>query len=235
MVMPVYNREQYVHHAIQSILDQTFSDWELIIVNDGSTDNTERVVKLFKDNRIRYFKNKSNKGISYSRNLGNSKAKGEIIVVQDSDDMSLPDRLEEIWKTFEVQPHTDILYHWFYIRAVDIHYGARAIHRELNRCGAYDKQKALTVPYIPGQMAYRAKVAKKVPYRLEVKCWDDWLFICEASIKDYHFTELQRPLYEYVVSADSVTTMSDNTDLRDRDMEAMKKILRKEYGLKFND
>lgn len=229
--MPIYNREGMVRHAIQSILDQTFDDWELIVVDDGSTDRTEETVKLFKDPRIKYFKNKKNKGISFSRNLGNSKSKGEIIVVQDSDDMSLPDRLEEIWRVFDKLPRTDVLYHWFYIRCIDIHYGARAIHRELNKCGDYDRKKALTVPYIPGQLAYRKKVAKKCPYRLEMHSWDDWMFIVDATMNNFNFYELQKPLYEYVISDDSITTLSDKTDMRKREQEAMKKIMNKEYNL----
>lgn len=229
--MPVYNRENSVHHAIQSILDQTFSDWELIIVDDGSTDNTEKIIKLFKDPRIKYFKNKINKGISYSRNFGNAKARGEIIVVQDSDDMSLPDRLEEIDKRFKSFSDTQVLYHWFYIRAMDIRYGARAAHREIHRCGPYDKRRALTQPYIPGQLAYRREVAKKCPYRLEMRFWDDWMFIIDCTMKNIIFSELQRPLYEYVISHDSVTTMSDSTDLREQEKRRMENILRKEYKL----
>lgn len=232
--MPVYNREIAVRHAIQSILDQTYSDWELIVVDDGSTDNTGQTVKMFKDSRIRYYKNSKNKGISFTRNRGNQLARGEIIVVQDSDDMSFPDRLEEIWKAFEATPHADIIYHWFYIRAVDIRYGARAIHRELHRCGDYDKKRALQEPYIPGQLAYRAKVAKKCPYRLEMRSWDDWMFIVDATMRGFTFYQLKRPLYEYVISDDSITTLSDNLDMRDREREAMKKIMIKEYKLNVN-
>lgn len=233
VVCPVYNREGMVRHAIQSILDQTYDDWELVVVDDGSTDSTAHTVELFakKDKRIRLVKNPVNKGISYSRNRGNKSAKGEIIVVQDSDDMSFPDRLEEIAKIFNSHPHTDVLYHWFYIRAVDIRYGMRGVHREIHRCGPYDRKKALTVPYIPGQLAYRQKVAQKCPYRKEMRFWDDWAFIIDATMNDFNFTELQRPLYEYVVSDDSVTTMSDQTNLREEESERLKKILKRDYNI----
>jgi len=232
VVMPVYNRQNYIHHAIQSILDQTFNDWELVIVDDGSTDNTEKVIKLFKDDRIHYFKNSRNRGISYSRNRGNKMASGEILAVQDSDDMSLPDRLEEIYKTFNAFPRTDIVYHSFYVRAMDIRYGARALHRELVRPGIYSKQRALTVPFIPGQLAYRKAVAKKCPYRKELVCWDDWGFIIDATMKNLNFLWLERPLYEYVVSEDSITTISDGTSMRKEEQKRLENILRKEYKLK---
>ena len=234
VVMPTYNREGMICHAIQSILDQTFNDWELIIVDDGSTDKTESVVKMFGDKRIRYFKNPKNRGIGYSRNFGNKKANADIIVVQDSDDMSFPDRLEEIYKVFQ-SFDTDILYHWFYIRAIDIRYGARAVHREIQRCGEYDKKKAVQIPYIPGQVAYKRSKILKYPYREEMRCWDDWMMIIDFTMHNCKFLQLKKPLYEYVISDDSVTMRSDNTGLREEEAGRMKKILKKEYKLKIND
>ncbi len=233
VVMPVYNRESSVRHAIQSILDQTVDDWELIVVDDGSTDGTADVVRQFsdKDSRIRLFNNKKNRGISYTRNKGNREARGDIIVVQDSDDMSFPDRLEEVGKVFDQLPNTDVLYHWFYVRCIDIHYGMRAVHREIHRCGEYDRKRALSTPYIPGQLAYRKEVAKKCPYRLEMRSWDDWMFIVDATMNNFTFFELRKPLYEYVISDDSITTLSNGTDLRDREHEAMVKIMNEEYHL----
>ena len=228
--MPVYNRTQSVHHAIQSILDQTFDLWELIIVDDGSVDDTERMVKLFKDERIRYFK-RPHKGISASRNFGNKKARGQIIVVQDSDDMSFPDRLEEINKYFTSNPETDYLYHWAYIRAVDIRHGARAIHREIHRSGAYDRRKAITVPYIPGQSAYRKEAVLKYPYREELIAWDDWGLIVDFSMHKLKFGVLEKPLYEYVITGDSITTLSDTNGVREKDKATLENILRKEYKL----
>ena len=96
IVMPTYNRGGVIVNAIRSVIDQTFTDWELIIVDDGSTDNTERVVKSFYDPRIKYHKIEHTGYVSKVRNAGNKLAKGEIIVVHDSDDVAFPDRLEEI-------------------------------------------------------------------------------------------------------------------------------------------
>ncbi len=82
------NRADFIAKAIESILDQTFSGWELIIIDDGSVDDTRAIVEPFaaKDKRIKYNKNKSFLGISKSRNLGLSLSKGEYIAVLDSDD-----------------------------------------------------------------------------------------------------------------------------------------------------
>lgn len=90
VIMPLYNNEKYVIEAIQSVINQTYKDWELIIINDASTDNSKFVVQNFlekeKDNRLIFIDLKENKGVSFARNLGMRKAKGEYISFLDSDD-----------------------------------------------------------------------------------------------------------------------------------------------------
>jgi len=83
-----YNRAQYIEKAIRSILDQTFTNFEIIVIDDASEDNTENIVRDLtqKDQRIKYFKNENNLGISKSRNKGVSLAQGEYIAMLDSDD-----------------------------------------------------------------------------------------------------------------------------------------------------
>ena len=95
VVMPVYNRSDLVGRAIESILNQTFTDFEFIIVDDGSTDNTPDVVRSYakKDKRIRFLSYGQNRGVGYARQYGLDAARGEFVAVMDSDDLSLPDRL----------------------------------------------------------------------------------------------------------------------------------------------
>lgn len=81
-----YNRANLIKEAIQSVLDQTYENFEIIIIDDASTDNTEEVVKSFFDSRIKYFKNEKNLGIAKSRNLAVQKCSGEYIAILDSDD-----------------------------------------------------------------------------------------------------------------------------------------------------
>ena len=95
VVMPVYNREMYVGAAIESILGQTFTDFELIIVDDGSTDQSVAIIQGYRDPRIRLIRFSQNKGVSAARNVGNHEARGEFIAVMDSDDIALPKRLEK--------------------------------------------------------------------------------------------------------------------------------------------
>ena len=95
VLMPVYNRQELVAEAIRSIQGQTFEDWELIILDDRSTDRTQEVCHAFaaEDHRITVHSNPSNLGVGESRNRLLGLAKGELLAVQDSDDESLPERL----------------------------------------------------------------------------------------------------------------------------------------------
>ena len=95
VVMPTYNGEKFIHEAIDSIINQTYSDFEFIIVDDGSTDDTPNIIKRYTDNRIVYVKKEKNSGISDSLNLGISKAKGKYIARMDDDDVSFPERFEK--------------------------------------------------------------------------------------------------------------------------------------------
>ncbi|PRD46218.1 glycosyltransferase family 2 protein [Sphingobacterium haloxyli] len=92
--MAAYNAASFISEAIQSVLNQTFTDFELLIVNDGSTDNTTEIVRSFQDPRIRLIENERNKGLAFTRNVALQKAKGEFLAVLDSDDIAFPNRLE---------------------------------------------------------------------------------------------------------------------------------------------
>jgi glycosyltransferase involved in cell wall biosynthesis len=101
IITPTYNRQDLVQTTIQSILDQTFKDWELIIVDDGSTDNTEQAIQRFlKNDRIKYIK-KANSGQADSLNVGVSHASGEFITFLDSDDQAYSNWLEVINKNIK--------------------------------------------------------------------------------------------------------------------------------------
>ena len=96
IIMPSYDTAQYIEQSILSVQKQTYENWELIIVDDCSTDNTDEVVKpLLSDARIRYLKNEKNSGAAVSRNRALREAKGKWIAFLDSDDLWLPEKLEK--------------------------------------------------------------------------------------------------------------------------------------------
>lgn len=99
VMMPVYNASPYLEKSITSILGQSYNDLELIIVNDGSTDNSEEIILSFTDSRIRYFYQK-NQGVSSARNVVLRESRGDFIAFQDADDISLPNRLERLIGNF---------------------------------------------------------------------------------------------------------------------------------------
>lgn len=95
VVIPLFNKAAYIENTISSVLNQTFTDYEIIIVNDGSTDESEAVVSRINDNRIQIF-NQKNQGVSAARNLGIEKSKGKLIAFMDADDFWFPDHLQEL-------------------------------------------------------------------------------------------------------------------------------------------
>lgn len=109
VVMLTYQRAEIVPHAIQSILNQSYKNFELIILNDGSSDNTSDVIKEYTDSRIRYFENSKNMGIAYSRNRTLSLAKGKYIMIMDDDDESLPWRMQKQVDFLETHPDITVV------------------------------------------------------------------------------------------------------------------------------
>lgn len=93
IVIPCYNAQNYIKETIESVLNQTYENYELIIIDDGSTDLSIKLIESFVDDRIFLFKNIQNKGVSFTRNYGVSKAKGEWIAFLDSDDIWCNDKL----------------------------------------------------------------------------------------------------------------------------------------------
>lgn len=93
VLMPVYNAEKYLREAIESVLTQTYSDFEFLIINDGSTDSSKSVIESFNDPRIRLI-NRENGGVSAALNTGLAEAQGRYIVRFDADDICFPDRIE---------------------------------------------------------------------------------------------------------------------------------------------
>lgn len=97
VIVPVYNTEKYLKNCIDSLLNQNFEDYEIIVINDLSPGNAEKIIKSYNDKKIVYIKNKTNKGIGYNRNLGIKKAKGEYVCFIDSDDYVKEDFISKMY------------------------------------------------------------------------------------------------------------------------------------------
>lgn len=109
VLMPVYNGEKYLREAIDSILNQTYTNFEFIIINDGSTDTTEEIILSYEDERILYIKNEENLRLIRTLNKGLDLAKGKYIARMDADDISLPSRLEKQVLFMEDNPRVGLM------------------------------------------------------------------------------------------------------------------------------
>lgn len=111
VVMPIYNAEKYLTQAIESILSQTLENFELILINDASTDKTLQIIRKYKkrDNRIRIINNKKNLQMAQSLNLAISKAESDLIARMDQDDISFPNRLEVQYDFMNSHPSVAIV------------------------------------------------------------------------------------------------------------------------------
>lgn len=108
VIMPAYNAERYIGEAISSVLAQTYTNWELLVVNDGSTDGTPAIIKCFQDPRIRLF-HKENGGIGSARNMALKHVRGTYICGLDSDDVMPPGSIAARMEVFRNRPEADIV------------------------------------------------------------------------------------------------------------------------------
>src|SRR5215217_3780270 len=109
VITPVYNGERYIEGAIASLLAQSFQDWELVIIDDGSSDSTPQILEKLADPRIRVFR-QENAGEANARNVGLDQATGEYISFLDADDLYLPTALEDLSSFLDSHPEFDVIY-----------------------------------------------------------------------------------------------------------------------------
>lgn len=119
VLMPVYNGEKYLREAVGSILGQTLTDFEFLILDDGSTDSSAEIIQSYSDPRIRLIRNERNRGISAVLNQGLELASSELIARMDADDISYPDRLEKQAGFFQDQPDYALLSTWARVITAD--------------------------------------------------------------------------------------------------------------------
>lgn len=109
VIMPAYNGERFIGEAIQSIIAQTHTCWELFVIDDCSTDKTVEIIKAFNDERINFIQNPRNMGIAYNTNMGIEKSTGKYIALLDDDDVALKDRFKTQVEYLEKHPEIDVL------------------------------------------------------------------------------------------------------------------------------
>lgn len=217
VLMPVYNTpEEYLRPAIESILNQTFKSLELIIYNDGSTNNVKEVVLSYDDSRIRYFESE-NQGISKTTNKMIDLAQGEFIALMDSDDISLPERLEIQLNYLMNNPDTDVV---------------SACYKKIPSNNIYHLKEITIIKYfdllknntVPGAVSlFRRKIFNEYNLRFDEKfsCAQDYEFFSRV-IRYSKIVVLPDVLYLYRILPDSNSHSDVNF------LESMNKVIQQE-------
>lgn len=206
--MSVYNSEKYLSEAIESILEQTFTNFEFIIINDGSTDNSLLIVEYYKakDNRIISI-SRENKGLPYSLNEAISLAKGKYIARMDADDISLPNRLECQLKLMESNLEIGVCGSW----AESFEKGRRGKILKHPKEDLFLKAKLFfSVCFIHPTVMCNAELLKEYAYNNKYTNSQDFDLWVRLSNKT-KFYNLQMVLLRYRISDSSITSIIDNS------------------------
>ncbi|MFA4851941.1 MAG: glycosyltransferase family 2 protein [Bacteroidales bacterium] len=177
VVIPVYNRQDLISYSIESVLKQTFTDFELIIVDDGSTDNTPAVVNSFTDPRIVYFR-KENGERGAARNFGFRKAKGKLVVFLDSDDLMKPDHLSNLYNCSQKFKYVSI-----FSTRYDIIKNEKILPGYLGKyhSGLYDHKTFLKGDWLACNLCLRRNNPKLILFNEDrsLAIMEDWIFMLQ--------------------------------------------------------
>lgn len=183
VIMPSYNKEPYIAKSIESILNQTYRDFELIIIDDVSTDNSVEVIKRFSDERIVFMQNETNLGIAENRNVALNIAKGEYIALLDADDISTEFRLEKEVEYLDIHPDIDVVFGGFL--EIDENDVVKETYFAPLKNPDFIKARLMVQDVIPnGSCMYRKAFIDKhnIRYRDGYLGMDDYLFWVECSL-----------------------------------------------------
>jgi len=233
VIMPSYNYEEYISEAIESVLEQTFDDFELIIIDDASKDNSKKIIQSFdkKNIKIRSFFHKENQGLAKTVNECIKKAKGKYISYFSSDDIWSKEKLE---KQLEILEKDEDLIVWSEGLIVDAKSDFTGelftqIHSALNRKKSGDIfEELLKNNYICGQsLIYKRENLKNVRFDEHLKYLGDYKFIVDLA-KEYKFYFIPEPLVMYRIHGRN-TIFSDRIGWKKEDIRIRNYFL-EEYG-----
>ena len=187
IIIPTYNRAHIIKNAIDSVLSQTYPWFEIIIVDDGSTDNTREVIESFKDERIRYYYAGLNQGASAARNYGLKKAQYDFIAFEDSDDIWYADKLEKQMKILcNAKPEVGIVYHKIVYDFGGGQYAvlpSEEIPEEKKSGDIYAQMLYHNLIPCPSILARRSAIMDAGEFDIELKALEDYDFALKLTRK----------------------------------------------------
>jgi len=205
VIMSVYNGERYLKEAIDSILLQTYKAFELIIINDGSTDTTEKIIQSYKDKRIRLI-NQENRGLVASLNTGIKHSAGKYIARHDADDVSLPTRIEKQIKFLEF--NTKVVAVGSSMKVMDE--SSKVLHAHFVLLSDPELRQELFIrsPFAHGSVMFRKEAAIKAGlYKQSFWPAEDYEFWLRLSCYGL-LANLNEPLYIYRESTESISGLN---------------------------
>ena len=208
IIVPVYNAEKYLDKCIASLVNQTKQELEIVLINDGSTDNSEKIIKKYKDTRIKYFKNK-NQGIGKTRNFGIEKANGKYIMFVDSDDYIELDTCHLLFEKAEKEK-LDLVICDFYREFDD----GTKIEEKLQRFETTTLKETPKLINIinmsPWNKIYKAEMIKhnKIYFPEKLK-YEDTPFVFLAIDNAKKIGKINKCLNHYMIHDNSETTVRD--------------------------
>lgn len=217
VLMPAFNAEDYISEAISSVLNQTFKDFEFLIINDGSNDLTETIIKSFKDERIRYI-SQSNCGVSATLNHGLQLAKGKYIARMDADDICFPDRLEFQY-TF-MQKHPDYVLIGSDVKYIDMNGEFLYVYRNIGHSDEEIRNRIENYcPFIHSTVFYIKEIALELGgYDLKAHTFEDyhlWIkFINKGKVRNF-----KRELLTVRLNPQSVTIDENHRGKRFKELK----------------
>ncbi|MBD0294862.1 MAG: glycosyltransferase [Flavisolibacter sp.] len=201
VIMPAYNAEKYIGEAITSVLEQSFAAFELIIINDGSTDKTKQIIKSFNDERIVLI-NQENQGLAAALNKGLAQAKAEYVVRFDADDICYKNRLERQYQFLSHNP--DYLIVGSAVDYVDEHLNFIFTYHPPASNEDIQLIKQNMCPFIHSSVLFRKEAVIKYGYSIHAHTFEDhllWLNVLNEG-KAYN---LQEPLIKVRLNPHSIT------------------------------
>ena len=216
IIMPVYNTALYLREAMDSMLSQTFTDFELIVLNDCSPDNAEEILDTYDDPRIVRYKGEKNVGLSNVLNIGIEMARGKYIARMDSDDISLPNRLQVQVDYLEAHPEIDLVSvgiqlfgdkEEIWVREQDF--------EELKICALFYS------PVLHASSMWRKDAFENqgLRFRQEMVPSEDYDLWTRALVKGLRLVNLPEVLYQYRIHGTQATSQTDAVDSKSHEVQ----------------
>lgn len=212
VIMPVYNAELFLKESIESILNQTYNKFELIILNDCSTDNSKIIIEEFvkKDDRIIFINKSQNGGPSKLRNEGIEFSKGEFIALMDADDISINTRFEKQLQVFKLDSKIGVCGSWF------TNFGAKIKNKTIKHAEHHNEIKArFLIDCTIGNptVMFRKKILNSTRYNKNFEPAEDYEFWSHL-IHRTHFHNIQESLLLYRIHTNNISlTRSEKIDI----------------------